>query len=110
MNKLLSLLSIILIIMAVLTACNTGGGAVTDSPTSQSSPQGTTSPEKTTATATETSKQTEAQTEAPEPTAPKSLKILAIGNSFSTDSMQYLNQIAKCAGVETIVLGNLYYG
>ena len=110
MKKLLSLLSIILIIMAVLTACNTGGGAVTDSPTSQSSPQGTTSPKETTATATETSKQTEAQTEAPEPTAPKSLKILAIGNSFSTDSMQYLYQIAKSAGVETIVLGNLYYG
>ena len=41
---------------------------------------------------------------------PKSLKILAIGNSFSTDSMQYLYQIAKNAGVEEIVLGNLYYG
>lgn len=41
---------------------------------------------------------------------PKSLKILAIGNSFSTDSMQYLYQIAKSAGVEEIVLGNLYYG
>ena len=38
------------------------------------------------------------------------LRILAIGNSFSTDSMQYLYQIAKNAGVEEIVLGNLYYG
>jgi len=45
-------------------------------------------------------------TEAP----PKSLKILAIGNSFSIDAMQYLYQIAEDAGVEEIVLGNLYVG
>ena len=45
-------------------------------------------------------------TEAP----PKSLKILAIGNSFSIDAMQYLYQIAEDAGVEEIVLGNLYIG
>lgn len=42
--------------------------------------------------------------------APRSLKILAIGNSFSTDAMQYLYEIAKDAGVQRIVLGNLYYG
>lgn len=41
---------------------------------------------------------------------PKSLKILAIGNSFSVDCMEYLWQILDDAGVETIVLGNLYYG
>jgi len=41
---------------------------------------------------------------------PKTLKILAIGNSFSTDSMQYLYQICKNGGVENIVLGNLYNG
>ena len=45
-------------------------------------------------------------TEAP----PKSLKILAIGNSFSIDAMQYLYQIAEDAGVEEIVLGNLFVG
>lgn len=51
-------------------------------------------------------------TAAPSLTAepPKSLKILAIGNSFSTDAMQYLYQIAADAGVKEIVLGNLYYG
>lgn len=43
------------------------------------------------------------------PTAPHSLKILAIGNSFSTDCMQYLYQILQSGGVEEIVLGNLYY-
>ena len=40
---------------------------------------------------------------------PKSIKILAIGNSFSTDCMEYLYDIASSAGVENIVLGNLYY-
>lgn len=45
-----------------------------------------------------------------EPAAPKSLRILAIGNSFSTDCMQYLYNIMKSGGVENVVLGNLYYG
>lgn len=42
--------------------------------------------------------------------APKTLKVLAIGNSFSVDAMQYLAQIAKSAGVEEVILGNLYIG
>ena len=41
---------------------------------------------------------------------PKSLKVLAIGGSFSMDAMQHLYQIAEDAGVEEIVLGNLFYG
>ncbi|MDY6367679.1 MAG: DUF4886 domain-containing protein, partial [Clostridia bacterium] len=40
----------------------------------------------------------------------KSLKILAIGNSFSIDSMEYVYSIAKFAGYDEIVLGNLYIG
>ncbi len=42
--------------------------------------------------------------------ATKTLKILAIGNSFSVDAMQYLWNIAKDGGVEKITLGNLYIG
>ena len=38
------------------------------------------------------------------------LKILAIGNSFSEDAMEYFYQIAKAAGVEHIELGHLYIG
>lgn len=38
------------------------------------------------------------------------LKILAIGNSFSVDSMEYVYQVAKDAGIDKIVLGNLYIG
>ncbi|MBQ2676612.1 MAG: DUF4886 domain-containing protein [Clostridia bacterium] len=40
----------------------------------------------------------------------KSLKILAIGNSFSVDGMQYLWNICKSGGIENVVLGNLYIG
>ena len=38
------------------------------------------------------------------------MKILTIGNSFSDDTMQYVYDIAKSAGVKNIKLGNLYYG
>ncbi len=38
------------------------------------------------------------------------LKILCIGNSFSTDSMEYVYQVAQSAGIENVVLGNLYIG
>ena len=36
------------------------------------------------------------------------LKILTIGNSFSSDCMQFVYDIAEAAGVEKIKLGNLY--
>ena len=38
------------------------------------------------------------------------LKILAIGNSFSDDAMEYVYQVAKDAGVENVKLGKLYIG
>ena len=38
------------------------------------------------------------------------LKILTIGNSFSDDTMQYVYQIARDAGAESISLGNLFIG
>jgi len=43
-------------------------------------------------------------------TIPKSIKILAIGNSFSTDGLEYVYQIAVDAGIKDITLGNLYIG
>lgn len=42
--------------------------------------------------------------------APKSLKVLAIGNSFSVDAMTHLYQVAKLEGVENVVLGNFFVG
>ena len=44
------------------------------------------------------------------PTTIRSVKILAIGNSFSVDAMQHLYTVMKAEGVEEIVLGNLYIG
>ena len=38
------------------------------------------------------------------------LKILSIGNSFSVDSLEYVYQVAQDAGIEKVVLGNLYIG
>ena len=42
--------------------------------------------------------------------ATKSIKILAIGNSFSIDAMEHLYGLLVDAGVEEIKLGNLYIG
>lgn len=42
--------------------------------------------------------------------ATKSIKLLAIGNSFSDDAMEYLWDILKDGGVEEITLGRLYIG
>lgn len=41
---------------------------------------------------------------------PTEVKILAVGNSFSDDAMEYLWQVLNDAGVEKITLGNLYIG
>ena len=42
---------------------------------------------------------------------PESIKILAIGNSFSNDSiLGYLPQMLKGAGVKSFKIGNLYHG
>lgn len=38
------------------------------------------------------------------------LKILAIGNSFSVDAMQWIYEIAEDCGVKELTLGNLYIG
>ena len=42
--------------------------------------------------------------------APKTIKILAIGNSFSQDATEYLYGMLKDVGYENIVLGHLYIG
>ena len=42
--------------------------------------------------------------------ATKEIKILAIGNSFSTDATEYLWNIMSDGGVEKVTIGNLYIG
>ena len=101
------LLSLIVSLPFALSACNTEGEEITTSNESTRAPETTEAPGETTAEITIAEETTE-MIETKE--FPKSLKILAIGNSFSTDSMQYLYQILKDGGVEEITLGNLYYG
>ena len=40
----------------------------------------------------------------------KSMKVLAIGNSYSEDTTYFLYDIAKTYGVEDVVIGNMYVG
>ena len=40
----------------------------------------------------------------------KEIKLLAIGNSFSVDALQYFYQIASSLGINDIIIGNLYIG
>ena len=46
--------------------------------------------------------------EGPLPEPDNTISILAIGNSFSVDGMQYLYDVLAADGAENIVLGNLY--
>lgn len=99
------ILSLIMIFPFALSACDGEPETTTIAPESTEAPES--AGENTTSEETTATEETTANEEIKE--FPKTLKILAIGNSFSTDSMQYLYQIMKDGGVEEIVLGNLYY-
>ena len=96
-----------LMLTAALAACSPGNAPDVTTPA-------TNTPDTPDAAASETDPVTEppicGEETTTQPTEVKTLKILAIGNSFSTDCMQYLYDIARSGGVEEIVLGNLYYG
>lgn len=112
--RLISILLVAVMLCGLMTSC-AGGGKQED--TGTGAPAGTTAPVQSgEPTAEQTTEETSPEPTTAEETAapvteiPKSLKILAIGNSFSTDSMEYLWNVLRDAGVETVVLGNLYYG
>lgn len=46
----------------------------------------------------------------PLPSDPDTLRILAVGNSFSDDGMEYLPGLLEAAGVHNVILGRLYIG
>ena len=46
----------------------------------------------------------------PLPQNPDTLRILAIGNSFSDDATQYLPDLLEAAGIHNVILGRLYIG
>lgn len=106
-------LSMLMLLPCILTACTGGVSEVTSDNASEDSTEPRSPTEQSSAEMTDDEEATDAETTAEElkkTEPPRSVKILAIGNSFSTDSMQYLYGILQDGGVEEIVLGNLYYG
>ena len=134
MKKILSLILIadLLCSVAALISCGTSGGEATSTSGAETTssiastvtPPSTTVPAKTETTSTPalTETSTSAETTSAQTTEKpiienpailpkgKSFKVLAIGNSFSIDAMQYLYGLAKDTGYTDIVLGNLYIG
>lgn len=107
-HRILALLLSAVMLLSLASCTGGNGGNDTTHADETTSPAPDTSE-----TLTQTTSEPETtlpETEINTPTEVKTLKILAIGNSFSTDCMQYLYNIAKNGGVEEIVLGNLYYG
>lgn len=90
MKRTISLLLSLIIIVALFTACG-GNGHQEDAGSIETTTQPTISPD-----------------------APlsdgKTLKMLAIGNSFSDNTVQYLYDVAKAEGMTDIVIGRLYIG
>lgn len=64
-----------------------------------------------TTTVIETTEQTTETTKVEEPQKPEktTLKILAVGNSYSQDTTAYVYNIAKDLGYEKVIVVNLYY-
>ena len=102
MKKLTSLIALLLALVMILCACN------------QTKPQNTTASTSSESTSSETSGTSSSSTsgtnQGGETAEKKSLKVLAIGNSFSVDAMEYLWDICDSAGYDDVTLGNLYIG
>ena len=128
MKRILSLILVICMMTVMIVGCNAAPAETTATTTEKSEPtdttatssvEETTTAETTTAETTTEESTTETTTEEtttettpdPEPVVvPQSIKILAIGNSFSDDATEHLYGILKDAGVEEVVIGNLYIG
>ena len=115
MKKVGSLLAFLIAFIMVVTACapaaTTIGSGTTATTTGTTSPlmnSGNDHNCTTTGTTATSSATTSTTTGTVTPT--KSIKILAIGNSFSVDAMEHLAVILKDAGYDEIVLGDLYIG
>ena len=104
--KLLKIMCLFLCAALLLCGCAPASDPADDPADSTGSSESTGSAESTGTTESTGAAKPDVLTKEP----PKTLKVLAIGNSFSIDGMQYLYQIAEEAGVEEIVLGNLFYG
>ncbi|MBQ9747452.1 MAG: DUF4886 domain-containing protein [Clostridia bacterium] len=127
MKRLTSLVAFLLALAVLFCACGTtpaettGDPITTDNgttvPTTTEAPDTTTeapATETTTDAPVTTTTKAPETTTVPEPVIPeiekKSLKVLAIGNSFSEDATKHLWDICDAAGIEDVVIANLYIG
>ena len=101
MKKFISITALILALIFALCACNTAALKDTTESTSSQTTADTTSG---------TTASSSGNTNPEKPNEKKSLKVLAIGNSFSVDAMEYLWDICDSAGYDDVTLGNLYIG
>lgn len=46
----------------------------------------------------------------PLPSNPDTLRILAVGNSFSDDGTEYLPELLEAAGIHNVIVARLYIG
>lgn len=100
------LLSLFLAMICVFSLCLIGCSKPADNATEAT----TESPADTTGAISESTEDTTPTEEDTSWKADGTLKILTIGNSFSTDCMEYVYYIARVAGVKKVKLGNLYQG
>ena len=118
MKKTLLFLLILSLSVLCIAACGNESADSSTAPQSDStsSPASSDGPPTSQSTASEslptstTTPATEAPTVQNTKWDGKTLKILAIGNSFSVDAMTYLYNIARAEGIENVILGNLYIG
>lgn len=108
MRILKIVLSFILIfsMLSITVACDNGNAETIET---------TQTPAQTTSEVTEKEENAENDPPATEKVeeefkAPESIKILAIGNSFSDDAMAYLWNLLKDVGCKQVIIANLYIG
>lgn len=108
MKRLLCFALVFCMIAILICGCSNTDSKNT---TSQNTSDTTSSTESSSSESTESSASSTLEAPMKEPTSiPKSIKILAIGNSFSVDATEYLWDMLHAAGIEEVVIGNLYIG
>ena len=109
MKRLICFVLVLCMTAALICSCSNNAGTSTTGSSQSTSDSNTSASDSTSDSQTETSATVEEPMK--EPTSiPKSIKILAIGNSFSSDATEYLWDMLHAAGIEEVVIGNLYIG
>jgi hypothetical protein len=107
LNKSVSLLMAMILMVGIVSGCASQDNKTSDAPSDDVS--SVVSDNESTASSGDTSSEAVSSNDTVDGQS-KSIKVLAIGNSFSIDGMEYLWNVLHDAGYEEIVLGNLYIG